>query len=97
VELPGEQSGGEVLVDHGLDPDQPTPGSLDHRHSASADADHYDAGLHEDPDRVDLNDAAWLGRRNDASPLLTIGGDAEPAFTRESFCVLASVDRPDRL
>ena len=63
VDLPRQQLAGEVLVDHGLHPDETAHGVGEgHRgHTAAAGADHDHALIQEPADRPDLEDALGLG------------------------------------
>ena len=61
VEVSGEEGCRQVLVDDGLDADQSAGTVADDGDAAASGANHDDAVLHQQLDRVQLGDLQWFG------------------------------------
>jgi hypothetical protein len=95
AELGGEERRAQVLVDDGLDADV-SPRPRDDRDAPAAGADHGDAGVDQEPDRRQLDDAAGLRRGDDPSPPRAVRRDrpAAPALhVRRGRRVVHRADR----
>ena len=96
LDLARQQSGGEVFVDHCLNP-AIAVGVFHHRHAAAAVADHQVVALDKRRDGVALNDALRLWRGHHAAEIAAVGPE-HPAFLRgQRFCLRFAVDRADVL
>ena len=69
-----------------------------HRHgdAPAAGADDDRAGVHEHPDRRQLDDPEWLGRRDHAAEVVAVAGDRPTALELEGAGPLLGVDGADR-
>ena len=99
VDLAGQQLAGEVLVDHGLDPDETAPRvGAEHRgHPTAAGADHDHALVEQPADGPDLEDALRLRRRDDAPPGVAVLLEVPRLGGRQRVRLVLRVDRPDEL
>jgi hypothetical protein len=97
AERGGEEGGGAVLVDHGVDAAELAV-SRDDRNSAAAAGDRERPGIEEGADRVELDDLARVRRRNDAAVAAArVGDDLPAAVALELLRLRLRIERPDRL
>jgi len=95
-DLLGEQRGGQILVDHGLDAGEARRRE-DDRDPAAPGADDEHACVEQEPDRLDLDDPGRLRRCHDAADVQPVRPHRPAALRGEPLADLRLVHRADRL
>ncbi len=97
LEGAGEQGGGEVLVDDGLDAAEPAVGLAHHGDAAAAGRDDDVAGLEQRAHRADVEHLERLGGGHDAAPALLAAVLPHLAVVDQRLRLLAGQVAADRL
>ena len=99
AELAGQDRGGEVLVDDGLDAAQggPVPAVVRDRDATAAGADDDEAGAGQGVDRRGVDDGLRLGGGDDPAPALLAAVLPDLTVGDEPFRLLAREEAADRL